>query len=42
MHPILNVFDLTSRKSLELLKISQLFCIFDEDTTDDAEEEWFG
>ena len=40
---ILNIFDLTSRESLEdrLKKIIQLFRIFDEDTIHDVEEEWF-
>ena len=39
-----NVFDLTPPEYLEdkLKKISQLFCIFGEDTTQDVEEEWFG
>ena len=41
---VLNVFDLTSRESLEdkLQKISQLFCISGEYTTHYVEEEWFG
>ena len=39
-----NVFDLTPPESLQdkFKKISQLFCIFGEDTIQDVEEEWFG